>query len=88
MNCLACVQVCPVKETLDIRTSFTRTRVPDWVFAVLVVGVFVAITGLAMLGGRWQNNISQDEYMKRFKNIDSPLYQHNRGSVPQYDTND
>jgi polyferredoxin len=88
MNCLACVQVCPVKETLDIRMSVTKTKVPNWVFATLVVGIFVAITGLAMLTGHWQNNISQEEYAKRFKNVDSPLYQHNHGSVPKYDTND
>ncbi|MBI3189991.1 MAG: 4Fe-4S binding protein, partial [Ignavibacteriales bacterium] len=45
MNCLACVEACPVKQTLDVRVSFTKTHVPNWVFGVLVVGTFVAITG-------------------------------------------
>lgn len=88
MNCLECVAVCPVKDTLDIRTSFTKHRVPNWVFGTLVVGVFIAITGLAMLTGHWQNTISQEEYLKRFREIDSPLYQHNRGEVPEYGPND
>ncbi|HTK82676.1 MAG TPA: 4Fe-4S binding protein [Bacteroidota bacterium] len=87
-NCLACVQVCPVKDTLDVRTSFTATRVPTWVIGALVVGTFVGITGLAMLTGHWRNSMSQNEYLKRMKNIDSPLYQHNRGSVPKYDAQD
>jgi Pyruvate/2-oxoacid:ferredoxin oxidoreductase delta subunit len=88
MNCLECVAVCPVKETLDIRTSFNKKLIPNWVLGILIVGVFVGITGLAMLTGNWQNGISQEEYLKRFKEIDSPLYQHNRGEVPQYNAND
>jgi hypothetical protein len=88
MNCLACVEVCPVKETLDIRTSITKTKIPNWVFGTLVAGIFVAITGLAMLTGHWQNGISQEEYLKRFQNLDSPLYQHNQGSVPNYGPDD
>jgi ferredoxin len=88
MNCLQCVEVCPVKETLDIRMSFSHTRVPPWVFGTLVIGMFFAVTGLAMLTGHWQNNISPEEYLKRFQQLDSPLYQHNQGSVPKYGPND
>ena len=84
-NCLQCVQACPVKDTLEVRTSLTNTRVPNWVVGSLVAGVFVAITGLAMLTGHWQNQISRQEYLRHFRQLESPLYQHNRGSVPQYD---
>ncbi len=88
MSCLACVQVCPVKDTLDVRASISKTRIPTWVFGTLVIGIFIAITGLAVLTGHWQNGISKEEYLKRFQNIDSPLYQHNRGAVPNYGSND
>jgi polyferredoxin len=87
MSCLACVQVCPVKDTLDMRTGILNKKIPRRVFAGLVVGLFVAITGLAMLLGHWQNAISKEEYLKHFQQIDSPLYQHNRGKVPAYDGN-
>ena len=87
-SCLQCVDVCPVRDTLDIRTSFTNTRVPNWVFGTLVVGIFAAVTGLAMLTGQWQNKISQDEYLKHFQRLDSPLYEHNRGRVPAYTPNE
>ena len=87
-NCLACVHVCPVKNTLDIRTSLTKTKVPNWVFGVLVIGVFVAITGLAMLTGHWQNSITKEEYLKRFQEIESPTYQHFQGKVLEYGPND
>jgi len=86
--CLQCVEACPVRDTLDVRTSLTKTRVPGWVFGMLIAGVFVAVTGMAILTGHWQNRISQDEYLKHFQHLDSPLYRHNRGRVPEYDSND
>lgn len=87
-SCLACVAACPVKETLDLRTTVTKTRVPNWVFGALVAGVFVAVTGLGLLTGHWQNGISKEEYAKRFRQLDSPLYQHARGHVPEYNEKD
>jgi polyferredoxin len=86
--CLLCVEACPVVDTLEVRSSVGGARVPAWVFGCLVAGVFVAITGLAILTGHWKNRLSNDEYIMRFKNIDSPLYQHFRGRVPDYGPND
>ena len=59
-----------------------------WTFGLLLIGVFVAITGMAMLTRHWQNSILQHEYAKRIQNIESPLYRHNRGHVSAYDSND
>ncbi len=87
-SCLACVAACPVKDTLEVRRSTASASVPVWVFGALVAGVFVAITGLAMLTGHWQNSISPDEYRHRFQTLDSPMYQHFRGHVPAYGPND
>jgi len=88
MNCLECVAVCPVKNTLDVRLSKKSKPVASWVFGALVAGVFVAVTGLAMLSGHWQNKISSQEYARRIPQVDSPLYQHFRGQVPSYDPNE
>ncbi len=88
MSCMACVQVCPVKETLEVRTGKRGRSIPAWVIGTLVVGLFVAITGMAMITGHWQNRIDQSEYLRRFKTIDGPMYQHFRGQVPAYGPND
>jgi Pyruvate/2-oxoacid:ferredoxin oxidoreductase delta subunit len=88
MSCYACVEVCPVKETLVMRASKKSKAVPSWVFGILLIGVFIAITSLAMLTGRWQNGISKEEYARRIQNIESPLYQHNRGQVHSYGPNE
>lgn len=88
MACLRCVEACPVKNTLEMRASRSGRAIPNWVFGVLVVGTFMAVTGLAMLTGHWQNRLSKEEYLQRFQNIESPLYEHNRGQVPDYGKND
>jgi polyferredoxin len=88
MSCLECVAVCPVKNTLDVRLTKKTEPIPNWVFGTLVTGVFIAVTGLAMLSGHWQNNISRSEYARRIPQVDSPLYQHFRGQVPAYDPNE
>jgi len=75
-SCLRCVEVCPVKNTLIMKTSYGKQTIPNWVFGVLVVGVFMAVTGFAMLAGHWNNSITEDDYAKRFQEIESPLYQH------------
>jgi polyferredoxin len=84
MSCLECVEACPVKNTLDLRTRRGAAPVANWVFGSLVVGVFVAISGYAMLAGHWQNAISGDEYARRFQQLDSPVYQHFGGEVAPY----
>jgi len=88
MSCMACVAVCPVKNTLDVRTTSRSKPIPTRIYGVLVAGVFVAIVGMAMLTGFWQNGITQEEYKKRFDNLDAPVYQHFRGQVPEYGPND
>ncbi len=88
MSCMACVEACPVKETLDVRLRGSSRPVPTWAMGVLVGGVFVAVTGLAILLGHWQNGISKEEYQRRFQQLESPLYNHFRGKVPSYGPND
>ena len=88
-SCLRCVEECPVKETLVLRVKKqSASSVPPWVFGVLVAGVFIAVTGLGILSGYWHNSVSKDEYLYRFQNLDSPLYNHARGAVPEYGPND
>lgn len=87
-SCLRCVEECPVKDTLMLRTKKTAPAVSNWAMGSLVVGVFIATTGLGMLTGHWKNSVQKDEYLYRFQRLDSPLYNHARGQVPQYGPQD
>jgi polyferredoxin len=75
-GCYRCVDACPVKNTLDVRVAQNSRPLPSWVFGTLVAGVFIALVGLAMVTGKWQNNISSDEYRLRFKELETPAYEH------------
>ena len=75
-SCLACVEACPVKNTLEMKSGRSARAFPTWVYGALVAGVFVAITGLAMLTGHWTNRISNEEYLQHFRRLDS--YEHLR----------
>jgi len=79
-GCLDCVDACPVKDTLGMKGAHTERYVRNWAFGLLVMGVFVGITG--------KNDISKEEYLFRFRDIDTPLYEHARGQVPEYGPND
>lgn len=86
-GCYSCVAACPVKDTLTMAAPQART-VPVPVYAALLVGLFVAITGAAMLAGRWQSSITREEYLRRLPQMDTPLYDHGRGQVAPYGPED
>jgi hypothetical protein len=65
-----------VKNTLNVSVTRNSKPIQSWIFGSLVTGVFVALTALAMLTGNWRNSISSDEYMKRFKELETPAYEH------------
>ena len=82
-SCMACVEACPVSETLQVK-AYRKQRKPvsPVLVGVVTAAVFMLITGLAMLTGHWQNNVTEQEYSRRIKDINNPVYQHNQGSAP------
>jgi len=87
-GCALCVDACPEEDTLDFKVSKKSKSIPTWAFGLTVVLMFVLGTTFAMLTGHWQNNISDEEYRKRVEEINKPVYDHNRGEVPEYDEDD
>jgi polyferredoxin len=83
--CLQCVDICPVKDTLYLSLTKKRFQVRRRVYAFAIVIIFILGTSLARLGNRWQNSISNDEYIYHMQHIDDPEYRHNRGEVSEYD---
>jgi polyferredoxin len=78
-TCLNCVDVCPVKDTLELKTILPQRKKIDKKFvAIGVVTIFVLVTGFAMLTGNWQNKISKEEYLIHYKQMNS--YGHPTGT--------
>ena len=75
-TCLTCVSVCPEENTLELMLPDKKRSVSAWFYAIIVVLIFVIITGLARITGHWKNNISNEEYKNRLKEINQPIYNH------------
>lgn len=70
-SCLNCVDVCPVADTLEVKTAFRNNKVSKKVIAVGVVLIFIAVTGIGMLTGNWHNEVSKEEYLMIHKNLNA-----------------
>ncbi|MCU0414893.1 MAG: 4Fe-4S binding protein [Ignavibacteriaceae bacterium] len=70
-TCLNCVDVCPVADTLQLETVVGKKRLNKRLVAIGVVSTFMLVTGFGIITGKWQNNISKEEYLILYKDMDS-----------------
>lgn len=79
-SCMNCIEACPVKNTLYLENSFTRKKIQKRYVAVLIVGIFMIVTGLGLITGNWKNKISREEYFYHIQRIESSQYSHPTGT--------
>ncbi|MEO8233107.1 MAG: 4Fe-4S dicluster-binding protein, partial [Ignavibacteriota bacterium] len=78
-TCMNCVDVCPVKDTLELKSILPqKKKISKRYVAIGVVTIFMIVTGFAMLTGNWQNKISKEEYLNHYKIMNS--YGHPTGA--------
>jgi len=77
-TCMNCVDVCPVKNTLQLETIGINKVINNKFVLAGVLGLFMLVTGIGMLSGNWQNDISKEHYINLYKDIDS--YGHPTGT--------
>jgi polyferredoxin len=70
-SCLNCVDACPVADTLQLETIGTKKKINKKYVAIGVVSIFMLVTGYGMISGNWRNEISKQEYLKLYKDMDS-----------------
>ncbi|HDL18911.1 MAG TPA: 4Fe-4S binding protein [Bacteroidetes bacterium] len=83
--CLECVDACPVKDTLYLSVTKKQWKLSRKAYLFILIGLFVLGTAMAKISGFWQNNISTKEYQYYIKRMNEPVYNHNRGAVPDYE---
>ena len=84
-SCLSCVDACPVADTLDLKSIYTKKKISKRIVAIGVVSIFIVVTGIGMMTGNWQNNITKKEYLVHYKLMDS--YGHPTGTTAVKDFN-
>lgn len=71
-TCLNCVDVCPVKDTLELKSLLPKKRRINKRFAAIgIVSIFMLVTGIGMLTGLWQNKVTKEEYLLHYKMMNS-----------------
>lgn len=73
-GCMECVAACPAQDALDM-SAMKRRRVPAWVMAVGIAGLFFGIVGLAKWSGHWQSNLPAwvySELIPRAQDVNHP----------------
>ncbi len=70
-SCLNCIDVCPVADTLEVKSIFSEKKISKKIIAFGIVLLFVSITGLGMITGHWHNKVSKEEYLKIHKQLDA-----------------
>ena len=68
-TCLNCIDVCPVEDTLQLETIGLKKKINKKLVAVGVVSIFMIVTGYGIVTGKWQNNITKDQYLELYKNM-------------------
>ena len=72
-----CVKVCPVDDCLEAK-AVGRVRIAPWVWPLLVVGLWLAIYGVAKVSGNWDSTVPLDGFKAT---INSGILQ--QSSMPQ-----
>ncbi len=78
-TCMSCIDACPVKDTLYLKSVYSKKKVPKKAVAAGVVAVFMLVTGIGMITGHWQNNITRRQYLVHYKLMDT--YGHPTGAA-------
>lgn len=70
-SCMSCVDACPVENTLELKLIGTEKKIDKRFVAVGVIIIFLAMTGLGMILGKWQNNVPKEVYINLHKNVNT-----------------
>ncbi len=60
-GCMECVKACPADGCLEARAP-GGVRIAPWVWPLLVVGLWLAIFGVAKLTGNWNSTVTPDQF--------------------------
>lgn len=78
-SCFSCIDACPVADTLELKSVLPgKKKINKKYAAIGIVSVFLVVTGIGMISGNWDNNISKEEYLLHYKYMNS--YGHPTGT--------
>jgi len=76
-GCMECTRVCPVENTLELKTVGTGKN--SWSTAKLgavVIGIYIVMVYAAGITGHWKSSVTEHEFRVRLQTINSPEFTH------------
>ncbi len=73
-GCMDCVAVCPVPETLEMRTKKRGLGVVGYVLGVILLFTAGYVGG--RVTGMWKSGMTDQDYIEHISRIDDPTYGH------------
>ncbi len=70
-SCVQCIDVCPVKDTLEFRTLPAKTYSNKLVVLITAVIIFTLILSAGIISGKWNNSVSTAKYKELYENRNS-----------------
>lgn len=67
-SCMKCIDICPVENTLTLKPILSKKPIQKKWVMISVAFIFLAITAIAMLMGKWQNKVTKEDYLKIYQN--------------------
>ena len=75
-GCMACVDSCPVGGALQLKVVSRKRKIPTLAWASVLVVIFWATLMSFKIWGPWENNISDEEYMRHMPAVTEGGYTH------------
>lgn len=70
--CLSCIDACPVADTLEIKTLFSKKKVFNKKYVgYVILAIYFLITSIGVISNHWHSNVSTNRYLSTFQNIQS-----------------
>jgi len=79
VSCLKCSSVCPVSNTLEYKLIKSKNNFDGKKLVLGILILYFGIIFLAMISGLWKSSVSDFEYMKHVKKLNSFIYSHPTG---------
>ena len=70
-TCLSCVDACPVKDTLQLKSIYTKKTKDKKNVGIAIAAIYLMIITLGIVSGNWQNNVTKNQYLELHKVINS-----------------
>ncbi|OEF96150.1 hypothetical protein BHF68_09895 [Desulfuribacillus alkaliarsenatis] len=71
-SCLACVDACPQKGTLEYK--FINKNYGKWIIPVSILTIYFGVMAIAIITGVWQTQLTPEEYLNLIPYVNSVVH--------------